>query len=203
MSYKDFDVKKVIKSLGIRVREAAFIAKVVPQSPSPDLLGALRLLRGALVLTSEKARSEILIAPILGEAALKSGTHIFSGENFDVDPANGLTGFVDFLFTREAPGKSIVDPVLCIVEAKRSEIDAQALGQCMATMVAAQRFNQSDQVVFGCVTTGTDWQFLRLTSAVVEIDPTLFYEAQLPVLLGILVSFLNGRMERMAGAETS
>lgn len=191
MSYKEFDVKKVMTKLGAQVREVPFIGEVEPQSPSADLVAALRLLRSALVLTSEKARSEILIAPILGEAAHKSGTHVFSGEEFDVDPANGLAGFVDFLFTREAPAKTIIDPVLCIAEAKRAEINGQALGQCMATMIAAQRFNQTDHIVYGCVTTGTDWQFLRLTGTLIEIDPTLYYEAQLPLILGILASFLG------------
>jgi hypothetical protein len=100
-------------------------------------------------------------------------------------------GLVDFLFAREAPGKTIIRPVLCIAEAKRADIDTHAYGQCIATMVAAQRYNGAAGPIYGCVTTGSDWQFLRLQDQLVEIDPTLYYEKELPTILGILLAFLR------------
>lgn len=100
---------------------------------------------------------------------------------------------------QDAAGRAIVDPVLCIVEAKKADVDSRAFGQCMATMVAAQRFNQHQSIIFGCVTTGNDWQFLRLTEDLFEIDPETYYENQLPVVLGVLISFL--RSEGAAAAK--
>jgi hypothetical protein len=191
MSYGDFDVRKIIETFGYRVEEAPFTGEVRPEPPSPRLLGALDLLRGALVLGSEKSRSESLIAPILSEAAVRSHTRLFSGESFDVDVARGLCGQVDFLFARKAPGKTIVDPVLCLVEAKKADIDSRAYGQCIATMIAAQRFHKEPHPVYGSVTTGNDWQFLRLSGDLVEIDPTLYYERDTATILGILLSFLE------------
>jgi hypothetical protein len=192
MAYGDFNVRKVIDVLGYQVEEQAFLADVGPVSPGQNLMGALTLLRGALVLGSEKSRSESLIAPILSEAASRTHTRLFSGESFDVDAQSGLNGLVDFLFARKAPGKTIVDPVLCTVEAKKADIDTNAFGQCMATMIAAQRFNREGHPVYGCVTTGSDWQFLRLQDKLIEIDPGLYYEHDLGMLLGILLRCLQG-----------
>lgn len=195
MSYSDFNVRKVIDLLGYQVEEQRFLIKIQPQPAGPNLLAALELLRGSLVLGSEKSRSESLIAPILSEAAAQTHTRLFSGESFDVDQSAGLNGQVDFLFARKAPGKTIVDPVLCTIEAKKADIDSMAFGQCMATMIAAQRFNQVKHPVYGSVTTGSDWQFLHLQGNLIEIDTTLYYERDLDIILGILVSCL-----RTAGA---
>ena len=73
MSYKDFTVRKVIDGLGYQVKEQAFLSsmKIVPEPPSEKLQGAVELLRKALVFSSEKSRSESLIAPILSEAATR------------------------------------------------------------------------------------------------------------------------------------
>lgn len=199
MSYGDFDVRKIIDLFGYRVEEAPFTGELRPEPPSPRLMGALDLLRAALVLGSEKSRSESLIAPILSEAAVRSHTRLFSGELFDVDGERGLTGQVDFLFARKAPGKTIVDPVLCLVEAKKADIDSRAFGQCMATMIAAQRFNKDRHPVHGSVTTGSDWQFLRLRDDLFEIDPTVYYERDTSTILGILLAFL-GVPEEARGA---
>lgn len=193
MSYQHFTVKKVMDLLGYEVVESAFLATLplVPEVPSDKLVGAIDLLRKALVFHSEKSRSEALIAPILSEVALKSGTRLFSGESFDIDSESGLVGLVDFLFAKEAPGATIVRPVLCIAEAKRADIDTHAYGQCIATMIAAQRYNGEPDVVYGCVTTGNEWQFMRLSDRRVEIDPTFYYEKEMPAILGILLYFLR------------
>jgi hypothetical protein len=58
-------------------------------------------------------------------------------------------------------------------------------------MIAAQRSNGDDAPVYGCVTTGSEWQFLRLSDKVAEVEPTLYFENALPALLGILLAFLR------------
>ena len=56
-------------------------------------------------------------------------------------------------------------PVVVVIEAKQENIKL-GLGQCAATMVAAQRFNAQRALdiptVYGSVTTGTAWRFLKL-----------------------------------------
>ena len=62
------------------------------------------------------------------------------------------------------------------------------MGQCIAQMVAARDFNDREQAairgVHGCVTTGEDWQFLRLEGSAVTIDRVRIYIVNLDLILG-------------------
>jgi hypothetical protein len=65
------------------------------------------------------------------------------------------------------------------------------LGQCIAEMVAMQRFNEASnqpiKVVYGCVTSGTQWRFLKLESQVVTIDLNDYSLPPIEPILGFLV----------------
>jgi hypothetical protein len=64
-------------------------------------------------------------------------------------------------------------PVIVLVEAKKADLKL-GLGQCMAEMIAAQQFNQqqgrSIPVVFGVITSGTQWRFMQLEGKVITLD---------------------------------
>ena len=64
-------------------------------------------------------------------------------------------------------------PVFVLVEAKKSDLK-MGLGQCAAEMVAAQRFNQNKgqiiPYIYGCISNGTQWRFLKLDNHVLTID---------------------------------
>jgi hypothetical protein len=66
-------------------------------------------------------------------------------------------------------------PAVVLVEAKKADIES-GYGQCVAEMVAAVRFNQqkgmSDLPVYGCVSNGLLWRFLKLEQQTVTIDLT-------------------------------
>ncbi len=57
-----------------------------------------------------------------------------------------------------------------LVEAKRDNLNS-GLRQCIAQMVAAQRFNEAYHhplpTIYGSVTTGTAWRFLKLEKQIV------------------------------------
>ena len=94
-----------------------------------------------------------------------------------MDAGRRLLGECDFILSLSEPLPRLRAPLVTIVEAKKNDIDA-GLGQCIAQMVAAQMFNERagrTGVVYGCVTTGEDWQFLRLDGQAVLIDPTRRY----------------------------
>lgn len=198
MSYGDFTVRKVVDVLGYQVEERPFLDALgfVPEPPSDALLAAIGLLK-VMVLHSELSRDVSLVGPVLAEAATKSHTRLFAGEVLDVDDKAGLTGVVDFILAAGSlPGATIVRPILCLVEAKRAEIDTRALGQCIASMIAAQRTNGDDEPVYGCVTTGADWQFIRLKGKLAEVEPKPRFENELPAVLGILLAFLRRTVPR-------
>ena len=74
------------------------------------------------------------------------------------------------------------------MDAKPEEFDT--LGQCVAEMVAAQIYNQireqSISVIYGCVTNGKFWQFLKLEGNCITIDTTNYAVTPIQKILGIL-----------------
>ncbi|KAM3095774.1 hypothetical protein ACKFKG_13005 [Phormidesmis sp. 146-35] len=117
-------------------------ASVKPVEPSQWLKDLLsNTIDLAATISTEKARSELIITPILLEVRgmFLGSVGYFSGTTFNVDEAKSLTGVCDFLLTASANQVVIDAPVVVIVEAKDNDIRS-GLGQCAAEMVAAWIF---------------------------------------------------------------
>src|SRR5262249_39159449 len=149
-----------------------------------------------LALLSEKARSEFIVAPILLAARELShdAVSIYSGQRLDVLPEQGLVGECDFILAATPPVPLLRAPLLTIVEAKKNDIEG-ALGQCAAQMIGARQFNQREGqnsgVVFGCVTTGEAWQFLRLDGSAIGLDRGRYYIDNVGGILAALLAILG------------
>jgi hypothetical protein len=188
MPYTDFDLSLAETRLGVTVRPVELFPALNPVTVPAWL--PEQLARGReLALLTEKARSELLIVPVLLAAreVTERSFAIFSGQRLDVDPARGLAGECDFILSRQDAVPVVRAPVMIVLEAKRGDIEA-GLGQCMAQMVGARTFNERAGLaarVFGCVTTGEDWQFLRLDDSVAGYDTTRRYINDLPGLLAV------------------
>jgi hypothetical protein len=124
----------------------------------------------ALAISSEKARSELIVVNVLLEVKelLHNKISFFSGIDFTVDKEKGLSGFCDYIISGSQEQFYLESPVITIVEAKNENIIA-GLGQCIAEMVAARQFNQQEgteiPVIYGIVTSGNQWKFLKLLSS--------------------------------------
>jgi hypothetical protein len=171
MSYSQFTLRSAIASFNLTLVEGrGLFTSINPVSLSDFLQQQLDFgLPLAVAVGSEKARSEFILAPLLGELKRTTGWSLFSGVEFDVDTSIGLNGFVDFLMSGDTEQMFVKAPVAVVIEAKKDDI-ASGLGQCAATMVAAQRFNESAQVVRGAVTTGTVWRLMELQGDRIAID---------------------------------
>ena len=140
---------------------------------------------------SEKVRSELIIAPLLFELRILLDRQIglFSGVDFSIDVESGLNGVCDFLLTRSTDELVIEAPAIILIEAKKGELSG-GWGQCAAEMIAAQKFNQANgqeiPTIYGSVTTGTQWQFLKLSGKDLTIDTTEYSLAPIERILGIL-----------------
>lgn len=187
MEYTDFTLETAEAELGVTARPGEVFADLRP-APVPGWLTEM-LARGMqLALVSEKARSEYIVAPLLlvVREAAGGAVSILSGQRLDVDPARKLLGECDFLLARSDPVPRVKAPLVAVVEAKKNDIDA-GLGQCIAQMVAAGVFNQRagepPGPVYGCVTTGEVWQFLRLDGPAVTLHQPRLYVDNLGLVL--------------------
>jgi len=177
MPYSQFTIEKVKKDFHLTTVEGVrfFPDSLEPIVPSPRLQGILDDLPWAIAVDTEKARSEVIINPVLLEVRriLERQISVFSGEEFNVDSSVGLNGVCDFLISRSPEQLTVEAPTIVIVEAKKSDLKS-GLGQCIAEMVAAQRFNQAKEqpltAVYGCVSSGTQWRFIKLEGQTVTID---------------------------------
>ena len=175
MPFSDFTLDSVRRKLGVTTALATIFPNLRPVPPPAWLLDGFSrntpLSRG-----SEQARRESLIAPVLSAARFVSGDKlaIFSAQAFDVDVSRGLNGECDYLVAVAPPIPPLRSPVVAVVEAKKADIEL-GLGQCVAEMVAVHEFNRDEgepaAPVFGCVTNGDQWQWLKLDGHRALIDP--------------------------------
>jgi hypothetical protein len=194
MAYSDFTLTRVKKELGITISEATNLFDQTMAVAPSDLLKSIlqRTSRLARLIGTEKAKSEFLIAPVLAEIAARFNYQVslFSGTEFNVDAERGLQGYCDFILTQSAEQLDITAPIMTIVEAKNDNLK-NGIGQCMAEMVAAQIFNAREELefesIYGAVTTGTSWLFMRLTGNHIAIDNCEYFINEVDKILGILM----------------
>ncbi len=198
MAYNEFTLPQLQEKFGIEVKnERDLFGGAAPHDASPLLSQYLaKAVPVAVNIGTEKARSEMMITPILLEVLdiLHNKVSLFSGVDFSVDVARGLRGVCDYLFSQSPQQTFVTAPVVAIVEAKNDNIKS-GLAQCMAEMVAAQAFNQERaspiQTVYGVVTNGSIWKFMRLTETTVSLDDREYYFSELEKILGVLLSMLD------------
>jgi len=195
MSYSDFTLDRVKKVFDLTLSDKIDNFADTPELPCSAILTETLKENVSLALASntEKSRSGMIIAPILIELRkqLNYQISLFSGIDFTIDPSQGLNGNCDFIISRSPELLLLSAPVITVVEAKKENINA-GLGQCVAEMLAAQLFNEREgndiSAIYGCVTTGTNWKFLKLVGKIVEIDLSEYYLSNVNKILGILAS---------------
>ena len=200
MAYGEFTLRKVKQAFGLTTVEGSgFFPPLEPIFPSEMLSAFLEeSLPLAVATGSEKARSELIISPILVELRkiLNRKVSLFSGEDFSVDASVGLTGVCDFLISRSQEQLTIEAPAVVIIEAKKADLNS-GIGQCIAEMVAAQKFNAENNqpiaTIYGSVTSGTAWRFLKLEEQTVTVDLRDYPLPPTEVILGILVWMVENR----------
>ncbi|MEH2239376.1 hypothetical protein [Nostoc sp.] len=195
MAYSDFKLIEVIDSFGLVIHESSGLFASIQEQECSDLLSTIlkENIDLAVAISTEKARSEMIISPILLEIRRKFNYEIslFSGVDFTVDSQRGLNGFCNFILSLSSEQLLVRSPVIVLVESKNENLRS-GLAQCIAEMVAAQLFNERGgnqiKAIYGAVTIGTIWQFLKLEGNVVSIDLSEYYIKDIKKILGILYS---------------
>jgi hypothetical protein len=179
-----------LNELGIEViMNGSLFTDIIPIQPSDLLIRTLEI-NQQLPMQSEKAKSELIISPVLNEI-WKNNPKIFtyfSGYQFNVDAKRGLKGFCDYILSTKYNAVFIESPICAVVEAKHNQDLIDAVPQCGAEMYAARLFNKNHgkdiQTIYGIVTTGSEWLFLKLIDNVLAVDRQHYYLNNLPELLG-------------------
>ena len=198
MAYSNFTLDTAREAFNLEeIGTVGIFAGCEPLVPS-DLLTAIleRKIPLATAIGTEKAKSEMIVADVLVELReqLDHRISLFSGIDFNVDAEAELTGVCDFLISLSPWQFSLKAPVIMLVEAKNDNLEV-GLGQCVAEMVAAQRFNAEKgndiPIVYGATTTGVLWRFLKLEGQILSIDLAVYQIAQCDKILGILTSMVG------------
>ena len=198
MAYSTFTLQTVREAFDLEeVDTPNLFAGSEPMVPSELLTAVLaRNIPLATTIGTEKAKSEMIVADVLVELReqLEHRISLFSGIDFNVDGESGLTGVCDFIVSLSPVQFGLEAPIIVLVEAKNDNLEV-GLGQRVAEMVAAQRFNTEAgndiPCIYGATTSGTEWRFLKLAGKKLHIDMSVYQIERCDKVLGILASMVK------------
>ena len=198
MAYSNFTLEAVQDTFHLEtVQSIGLFFQTEPVKPSTTLVKALaKKAPLAIAMATEKAKSELIVSEVLFELwqSFDGRISLFSGIDFNVDADAKLVGVCDFLVSLSPEQFTLKAPVIILVEAKRDSL-TDGLGQCAAEMVAAQHFNTEKGTdipcIYGAITSGIDWLFLKLMGQKLSIDMTVYQISRCDKILGILASMVN------------
>lgn len=187
MGYSNFKkISQVTKKFGLKARLTPLFDAVVPKPASDWLLKSLEIAYKAPA-TTEKAKSERLVSPILMEIvqSFEKNVTLFSGEEININSNDDLAGPCDFFFGLYPLSPYIDTPIISIAEAKDEDLE-WGVAQCAAQIYAAFLLNKQEgkdiPILYGCATDGVEWQFLKFENNVFYIEPRPVTD--LPQILG-------------------
>jgi hypothetical protein len=194
MAYDEFTLERVLGDFSLELEQRGdLIGRVAEVEVRPSLRDRLdEGVRLAVDVNTDKARGELIIAPIVAEVRFLSERRIsmFSGTEFNVSEGHGLTGVCDFILARSPLQLIFEDPAVIIVEARNEDIPV-GLGRCGAQMVAARMLNEREghgpTTIHGAVTSGIIWRFLKLESNKLIVEMRERYLDPVGKILGILL----------------
>ncbi len=181
-----FAPSDILQELGASLTRAAIDLPVnhsIEFTRLPDLRQRLEEGITRVSLTSEAARREVLIAPILLEVA--HITEAMINIEYPIEVNQYLRGDLDYYIQSQHN--------VLVVEAKQADL-TRGFTQLAAELIALDSWVElDDPILYGVVTTGDIWQFgcFERSSRVVTQHLMLYrVPTDLEVLMGILVGIL-------------
>ena len=198
MAYSTFTLQTVLQEFQLeKINAAGLFADIEPVAPSEHLTTVLaQKVPLAVAIGTEKAKSELIVSEVLFELRehFQRRISLFSGVDFSVDDESGLVGVCDFLISLSPWQEFVEAPVIVLVEAKNDN-PRDGAGQCVAEMLAAQRFNAENRNeiprIYGATTTGVMWRFMKLEGQRLSIDMAVYQLVQCEQIFGILASMVE------------
>ncbi|HBB34503.1 MAG TPA: hypothetical protein DDZ80_27005 [Cyanobacteria bacterium UBA8803] len=132
-------------------------------------------------MTSEQARREFLIAPIIRQICRQTQKRV--RVEYPIAVNNWLKGTLDYYFQD-----------LLVIEAKRDNLNNGFTQLAVALIALDQWINSDTPILYGAVTTGNDWYFGQFHRQQRQISQDLkLYRVpeELDILIGILIGLLS------------
>ncbi len=143
----DYDIEDILADLGCRCDRMNLSLPVAPIAT--DLTDLREQITDGIQyvgVTSEQARREFLIAPIIRTVCRQTKQMV--KVEYPIKVSNWLKGTLDYYFRD-----------LLVIEAKRDNLD-NGFTQLAAELIALDQWTTSEQpILYGAVTTGNDWRF--------------------------------------------
>lgn len=189
MSFSDYkSISQVQAEFRIKYQEENFIV-LENYNISSEFIQEFEFNQRNLdVFSSEAARCEIIIFPILREIYKKYHQEVSLWVQKPISYDERLNGTPDYIVSKKSElGKTFLEfPLLIVAEAKKNDFE-QGWGQCLAELVAAENINENPGMpVYGIVTDGKLWEFGKLTEKVFTKNRTGFTIDNLAELFGAL-----------------
>ncbi len=198
MAYSDFTLIDVKEKLFLSLNEKeSLFSTIGAVECSEHLQETLKYnIPLAVSIDTEKARSELIIAPVLVEVIKKSNQKVslFSGIEFNVDKNKGLNGICDYILSLSSEQLFLDVPIIAVVEAKNDKINSgigQGISEMWASKLHNENKNNSISSIYGVITTGSLWRFMKLIDQMVWIDSDEYHISNVSKILGIFMSILN------------
>jgi hypothetical protein len=177
------DPEEIFAELGVQLESQSLELPKMRQLPDFLTMLDARIRRGLQLidLTTEVARREILISPILFEVCSLTNQKIKI--EYAINVSNWLRGNLDYLIPSEHQ--------LLVIEAKQADL-SRGFVQLGAELIALDQWtNSSMPIVYGAVTTGDVWKFgyLDRSRKILYRDINVY---AVPENLSLLVSILLG-----------
>lgn len=194
MAYGDFTLEQLqAEPFNIDTVESPNLFRDVPPiAPSELLTNYLaETVRLGMAINTEKARSELMVAPVLVEVRSRFPTRcsFFSGVELNADAARGLRGYCDFIVSRSPSQLQLKGPLIFIVETKSTDLST-GYAQCIAGELGTRVFNETQRQphnpIYGVVTSGERWLFMKLEAQTATLDLQSYGIEQVAKILGIL-----------------
>jgi len=179
MGYSNYKkLKTVAKKFNLSAKWVSLFDNIQSVEPSGWLSETLQISH-LFPLMNEKTKAERVVSPILMEVSRTYADKItfFSGEALNVNSDDDLAGECDFFFALHPPQPYIDAPIISITEAKDEDLE-WGTAQCAAQLYGAKLYNEMEgrdiPVLYGCTSTGTDWQFIRFENNTFYVDSKVY-----------------------------
>lgn len=184
-----FESSELAEALGYTLERQAIVMPLFEGNVPflTDLKLRLQEVLPHVALTSELARREVLIAPVITE--LIRFTQAQLRIEYPLKVSNFLQGSLDYLVRMDT------NNALLVVEAKRDDIES-GFTQLLSELVAVDQWEKApkSKILFGAVSTGTIWQFGQLNRETKHFTQGLnvyVVPENLDVLMRSLIAMLN------------